>query len=135
MSTLFLHYEKGKVLMEGICLLFRRENPLKLLTLSLKGPAPFNNELIEAPILYEQSAPCAQRLAHRNRSDFCDCDAHRGLQKSRDFRDKRQQCCIAISGCDGKSLAICDFGLRFLSPKSLLSAGFLAIWLRQRGNR
>ena len=52
-----------------------------------------------------------------------------------DFRDKRQQCCIAIYGCDGKSLAICDFGLRFLGPKPLLSAGFLAIWLRQSGNR
>ena len=36
---------------------------------------------------------------------------------------------------DGKSLASCDFGLRFLSPKPLLSAGFLAIWLHQRGNR
>ena len=34
-----------------------------------------------------------------------------------------------------ESLAICDFGLRFLSPKPLLSAGFLAIWLCQRGNR
>ena len=27
---------------------------------------------------------------------ICDCDAHRGPQKSRDFRDKRKQCCIAI---------------------------------------
>ena len=41
---------------------------------------------------------------------------------------------LASLGCDGKSLAICDVGLRFLSPKPLLSAGFLAIWLRQRGN-
>ena len=66
---------------------------------------------------------------------ICDCDAHRGPQKSRDFRNKRKQCRIAIWGCDGKSLAICDFGLRFLSPKTLLSAGILAIWLSQRGNR
>ena len=58
-----------------------------------------------------------------------------GHKKSRDFRDKRKQCCIAILGCDEKSLAICDFGLRFMSPKPLLSAEFLAIWLRQRGNR
>ena len=29
----------------------------------------------------------------------------------------------------------CDFELRFLSPKPLHSAGFLAIWLRERGNR
>ena len=50
--------------------------------------------------------------------------------------DPRKQRRIAILGCDGKSLAICDFGLRFLSPKRLLRcAGFLAIWLRQRGNR
>ena len=34
-----------------------------------------------------------------------------------------------MKGCDGKSLAICDFELRFLSPKPLLSAGFLAIKL------
>ena len=27
---------------------------------------------------------------------ICDCDAHRGPQKSRDFRDKRKQCRIAI---------------------------------------
>ena len=77
-------------------------------------------------------------LAHRNRSDFCDfcdCDAHRGPQKSRNFRGKRKQCCIAIQGCDGESLAICDFGLRFLRPKPHFSAGFLAIWLSQRGNR
>ena len=52
-----------------------------------------------------------------------------------DFWDKTKQCCIAIWGCDGNSLAICDFELQFLSPKPLLSAGFLAIWLRQRGNR
>ena len=42
---------------------------------------------------------------------------------------------LRFKGCDGKSLAICDFGLRFLSPKPLLSARFLAIWLSQRGNR
>ena len=51
------------------------------------------------------------------------------------FRDKRKRCCIAISGCDGKSLAIWDFELRFLSQKPFLCAGFLVIWLRQRGNR
>ena len=27
---------------------------------------------------------------------ICDCDAHRRPQKSRDFRDKTNQCCIAI---------------------------------------
>ena len=37
-----------------------------------------------------------------------------------DFRDKRKQCCTTIQRCDGKSLAICDFGLR-LSPKPLNS--------------
>ena len=30
---------------------------------------------------------------------------------------------------------ICDFELRFLSPKLILSAGILVIWLRQRGHR
>ena len=39
---------------------------------------------------------------------------------------------LRFKRCDGKSLAICDFRLRFLSPKPLLSAGFLAICLRQR---
>ena len=39
------------------------------------------------------------------------------------------------SGCDWKPLAICDFELRLLSPKPLPSAGFLAIWLSQCGNR
>ena len=35
-------------------------------------------------------------LAHRNRSDFCDCDAHRGPQKSRDFRNQE----TAMMHCD-----------------------------------
>ena len=69
---------------------------------------------------------------HRNRSDFCDlrlrCPS-RTPQIASDFRDKTKQCCIAIEACDGKSLAICDFKLRTLSPKPLLSAGFLAISL------
>ena len=34
---------------------------------------------------------------------------------------------MAPKVCDEKSLAICDFGLRFVSPKPLLAAGFLAI--------
>ena len=33
-----------------------------------------------------------------------------------------------IQRCDGKSLALCDFKLRFVSPKPLLAAGFLAIF-------
>ena len=45
----------------------------------------------------------------------------------------------AILHCDlgvqWKSLAICDFESLFLSPKPLLSAGFLAIWRGQRGVR
>ena len=41
-------------------------------------------------------------LGHRMRAEIavisaiCDCDAHRGPQKSRDFRDKTKQCCIVI---------------------------------------
>ena len=54
-------------------------------------------------------------LAHRNRGDFCDlrlrCPLH----------------CIAIQGCDGKSLAICDFELRFPGTQPILAAGILAI--------
>ena len=46
----------------------------------------------------------------------CDCDAHRGPQKSRDLRDKRKQCCIAIKAAM-EVASDCDFGLRFLSPK------------------
>ena len=29
-------------------------------------------------------------VAHRNRSDFCDCDAHRGPQKSLAISERRQ---------------------------------------------
>ena len=43
---------------------------------------------------------------------------------------------LRFKGAMERSLAICDVGLRFLSPEPLPpSAGFLAIWLRQRGNR
>ena len=67
-------------------------------------------------------------LAHRNRRDLCDlrlrCPS-RTPEINSDFRDKTQQCWIVIEGCNGKSLAICDFKLRFLSPKPFLSA---VIW-------
>ena len=69
-------------------------------------------------------------LAHRNHSDFvqiCDCDAHRRPQKS-----------LAISETLHCNLRVpwkVASDLRFLRPKPLLSAGFLAIWLRQHGNR
>ena len=93
-------------------------------------------------------------LAHRNRSFFCDlaiyaicdlrfaiCDAHRGPQRSKSQRFLTQEKAmlhvlrfIRVHACGGQSLAICDFGLRFLSQNSpLLSAGFLAIWLTQCG--
>ena len=51
------------------------------------------------------------------------CDAHRGPQKliASNLGDKTKQCLGAIEGRDGKSLAICDFELRFLSPKPLPS--------------
>ena len=52
-----------------------------------------------------------------------------------DFPDKAKHGCVAIQGCNGKSLAFWGFELRFLSPKPLLSGGMLAIWLCQRGNR
>ena len=43
---------------------------------------------------------------------FCDlrlrCPS-RTPEIASDLQDKRKQCCIAIKGCDGKSLAICDF--------------------------
>ena len=42
---------------------------------------------------------------------------------------------LRFKGCDRKSLAICDLELRFPRPKPLLSAGFLAIWLRQCRHR
>ena len=72
-------------------------------------------------------------LAHRNCSDVCDfndCDAHRGPLKSLAISETFS---LRFKGAYGKSLAICDFELRFLSPE--LSAGFLAIWRHQRGNR
>ena len=75
--------------------------------------------------------------AHRNRRGFCDlrlrCPS-RTPEITSDFGDKTKQCCIAIQGCDGKSLAICNVELRFPRQKPSLSAGSLAIWLRQRGN-
>ena len=40
-----------------------------------------------------------------------------------DFRDKTKKSCIAIKGRDEKSLAICDFELRFPSPKYLQFCG------------
>ena len=48
-----------------------------------------------------------------------------------DFKDNAKWCCIEILGFRaGKSLAICDSELRFPSPKPIISAGNLAIWLR-----
>ena len=47
-----------------------------------------------------QFSPSGESLAHRNRSDFCaicDCDAHRGPQKSRAISEARESnACIAI---------------------------------------
>ena len=74
------------------------------------------------------SAPKSQRIFLR----FAIAMAIAEPRNRSDFRNKRKQHCIAIQGCDGKSLAICDFGVRFPSPNPLLSAGFLAIWVRQR---
>ena len=71
-------------------------------------------------------------LAHRNRSNFGDLRLRCPLRTpeiASGFADKAKQYCIAIQGCDGKSLAICDFELRFLSVKPL------AIWRHQRRNR
>ena len=83
--------------------------------------------------------PFPINLAHRNRSDFCDLRLRCRPQTpeiASDFRHKTKQCCVAIyKGCDGMSLAICELELRFPSLKPLLSAGNLAIWVRQRGNR
>ena len=77
------------------------------------------------------------RVAHRNRSDFCDLRLRCPTRTPEIARFRKQE--KAMLHCDlrvrdGKSLAICDFGLRCLSPKPLLSAGFLAIF-SQRGNR
>ena len=38
------------------------------------------------------------------------------------FPRQEKQCCIAIKGCDERSLAMCDFELRFQNPKPVLSA-------------
>ena len=79
-------------------------------------------------------------LAHRNRIailfSICDCDAHRGPQKSQRFPRQEK----AMLHCDlrvrWKVASDLRFGLiYFLGPKPLLSAGFLAIWLGQGGNR
>ena len=82
-------------------------------------------EVVWRDIHTPPSEDFSAQKAHRNRSDFCDfCDgdAHRGPQKSPAiFRNKRIQSDAALrfSGCDGKSLAICDFrGCDFLSPKT-----------------
>ena len=59
-------------------------------------------------------------LAHRNRSDFCDLQLRCPSptpEIASDVQDMATQCCIVVQGCDGKSLAICDFELRILSPK------------------
>ena len=41
--------------------------------------------------IFPLSAPKSQRFFA-----ICDCDAHRGPQRSRNFRDKKPQWCIAI---------------------------------------
>ena len=69
-------------------------------------------------------------LAHRNRSDLCDlrlrCPS-RTPEIAAISETRASNAALRFKGCDGKSLAICDFGLRCLSPKPLLSAGSLAI--------
>ena len=57
---------------------------------------------------FEQSHLSEQPLGHQNGaiSVMFNCDCHRRPKKSCDFGDKVQQCHIAISGCDGTSLAI-----------------------------
>ena len=73
-------------------------------------------------------------LAHRNRSDFCDLRLRCPSRPPEIARFPRQE--KAMLHCDLRvrwkvASDLSDFGLRFLSPKPLLSAGFLAIWLRQ----
>ena len=73
----------------------------------------------------------ARSLSHRNRSDFCDlrlrCPS-RTPEIAAITETRESHAALRFKGAIGKSLAICDFGLRFLSPKPLLSEGFLAIW-------
>ena len=93
------------------------------------GPCKFG---LDFPMTYSRP----QRTEIAAMFAICDCNTHRGPQKSQRF--PRQG--TAMLHCDLRARwkvasDFCDFGLRFLSPKPLLSAGFLATWLRQRGNR
>ena len=78
----------------------------------------------------ELSAPKSQRFLRFAIAMPIADPRNRAISETRD-----SNVALRFKGAMGKSLAICDFGLRFLSPKPLLAAGFLAIWLRQRGNR
>ena len=49
---------------------------------------------------------------------ICDCDAHRGPQNRSDFQDKRNQCCIAIWGCDGKVASDSRFRIAMSEPET-----------------
>ena len=81
--------------------------------------------------LYTRTSPWPT-LAHRNRSDFCDLRLRCPSQTpeiATISETRESNVALQSKGCDGKSLAIYDFELRFLSPKPFLSAGFLVIWL------
>ena len=76
-------------------------------------------------------------LAHRNRSDFCDLRLRCPSRTPEMARFPKQE--AAMMHCDLRVRWKVASDLRFRAaisePETLSCAGFLAIWLRQRGNR
>ena len=62
---------------------------------------------------------------------ICDCDAHRGPQKSLAI-SKTLHCDVGVRWKVASDLR---FRVAISEAEPLLSPGFLAIWLHQRGNR
>ena len=65
---------------------------------------------------------------------ICDCDAHRGPQKSQRFPRHEKPMLHCDLRVQWKVASDFRFRAATSEPKPLLSAGFLAIWLCQRGN-
>ena len=92
--------------------------------------------ILYPPLLYAPH-PWKGILAHRNRSDFCDLRLRCPSRTPEIARFPKQE--TAMMHCDSRVRWKVASDLRFRAaisePKTLLAAGFLAIWLRQRGNR